>query len=355
MNSQWKSFLESKGAQLNDQNQVITFGLPEIERYLVKNGPVLASLSHQALLKVSGSEAFQFLQGQLSNDLQDISDTQAQLSAYCDPQGNVLAIFTIFKWNDAFFLHFNGSLKAPIQKRLQMFVMRSDVTIEDMSDAIVQIGYAGDFADLDLQRLLSTKIKDNYQTGPVAMEGAMQSFVVKVPGPYHKFILFSPIDEAETVWNTLKNNGEATNTFDWQLMDVVAGNPEVTSETSGKLVAQFLNLDKLQAINFQKGCFPGQEIIARMHYRGKVTKRMIRLRINSENTLSAGEEFKLTDNENKHYKFTCIHAANDVLEGSLCLAVTTVKPLEKVSGTLKTEHGVDVTVEPLPYDLTEEK
>ncbi len=102
-------------------------------------------------------------------------------------------------------------------------------------------------------------------------------------------------------------------------MDAVTGN---------EFIAQFLNLDKLDAINFKKGCFPGQEVIARMHYRGKATKRMLRLHLGDADAPAPGQEFVLTDDADKKYKFTCILSAPDVFEGSVCLAVTTLKPLE---------------------------
>lgn len=354
MNAEWKAFLTEKGAQFNDNNEVITYGHPELERYLVKNGPVIANLSHQALIKVSGEEALDFLQGQLSNELKDVSETKAQLSAYCDPQGKVLAVFTVFKQQEAFYLQFDGSLKDTILKRLTMFKLRSKVELEDVSDSMIHIGYAGDFADLDVQRLLSTKIKDIYEVDKLSFEEADQVIAIKVPGPYHRYSFFGPLEQMKTVWTTLKNNGEATGQQDWNLLNVVSGQPEINDATSGEFIAQFLNLDKLDAINFKKGCFPGQEVIARMHYRGKATKRMMRLHIEEAMTAQIGEEFFLLDQADKKYKFICISRAPDIYDGTVCLAISTVKALESVEGDLTTEQGARATIEPMPYDLADE-
>ena len=352
MNLAWQAFLIDQGAQFSESGAVDTFGHPEIERFLVKNGPVISSQAHQALLEVSGEEAFDFLQGQLSNDLNDVNNETGQLTSYCDPQGNVLTTFLVFKVDNRYFLSFDHSLKDIITKRLTMFVMRSKVKITDVSNELIHIGFAGEFADLDVQRLLGTKLKQEYQVGQLSSDEA-QATLIKVPGPYHRYEIFASVDSMKVIWQKLKNNADMTNNADWQLLDIVFGIPTLNTETTGQFVAQFLNLDKLQGINFKKGCFPGQEIIARIHYRGKVTKRMVRIHLSEALELSSGEEIRLSDDNNKNYKFTVIAANPDVLQGTLCLAVTTLKPLDSVTGTLKTETGQTASIEPVGYDLSE--
>lgn len=350
---QWQAFLAAQGATFNENGGVDSFGHPDLERFLIKNGPVMTSLAHQGLLKVSGDDAFTFLQGQLSNDLKDVTSERAQLSAYCDPQGNVLAIFLVFKIHNDFYLSFDGSIKTTIQKRLTMFVMRSKVTITDLSAGWIHIGFAGDFADLDVQRLLGTKVKIHYEVAQLNNEDA-QATLVKVPGPYHRYEIFADAQSAEYIWKKLNTNSQPTNQRDWQLLDIVSGMPNVNQATQAQFIAQFLNLDKLSAINFKKGCFPGQEIIARMHYRGKVTKRMMRLRFEEAITEKSGQEIVLKDADNKNFKFSLISVNPDIFKGSLALGVATLKPLESVASQLKTESGNVVTIEPMPYDLSDE-
>ncbi|MDX1353224.1 MAG: tRNA-modifying protein YgfZ, partial [Thiomicrorhabdus sp.] len=173
-------------------------------------------------------------------------------------------------------------------------------------------------------------------------------------GPYHKYALFGPAEQMITAWKKIRDNSDVTNNYDWKLLNIAAGVPEVTAETSGQFIAQFFNLDKFDAINFKKGCFPGQEIIARVHYRGKVTKRMLRIHINEEMTLQAGETLTLKDEADKSYKLTVISANPDVLNGTLCLAIATLKSLESAQGTLMTESAKEVSIEPLPYTITDE-
>ena len=355
LDPQWLDFLNAQNVQFDDSGKIATFGQAELERFLIKNGPVITSLTHQGLIKVAGSEAETFLQGQLTNDIKDVTDTQAQISAYCDPQGQVLAIFLIFKYKGDFYLSFDSTLKASILKRLTMFVMRSDVQLTDMSNELIHIGFAGEFGDLDIQRRLDTKVKEIYETGYIEEEGMTDVCVVKVPGPYHKYDLFGPADQVELAWQSLRSNADLTNSYDWNLLNIAAGVPEVTTETSAQFIAQFLNLDKLDGINFKKGCFPGQEIIARVHYRGKVTKRMFRIRCNEVLDLKTGDELVLKDNQDKSHKLTVINGNPGIFEGSLFLAVGTIKSLEAVEGDLMTESGQPAFIEPLPYSVTDDE
>lgn len=351
----WIEFLNSQNAQLDEVGQIKTFGAPEIEHYLIKHGPVVTSQNHQALLKVSGKDAFDFLQGQLTADLKDVNDNRAQFSAYCDPQGNVLALFLVFKYKDDYFLSFDFTLAESIQKRLQMFIMRSEVTLTDMRQEIIHIGFAGEFGDLDVQRRLDTKIKEVFECGYLDNQEMADVLMVKVPGPYHRYEIFGPADQVIKAWQEIRINSDVTNAEDWKLLNIAAAVPTINACTTGKFTAQFLNLDKFDAINFKKGCFPGQEIIARIHYRGKITKRMLRLRTESVVEFESGEELTLTDEAGKSHKLTVIACGKDILQGSILNAVGTLRSLDAAQGDLKTENGDLVTIEPLPYKITEEE
>lgn len=351
----WSEFLASQNAQLDEQGKICSFGQPELERFMIKNGPVVTSLTHQALIRVSGSEALNFLQAQLTSDVNTVNDNQAQFSAYCDPQGQVLANFLVFKYQGDYYLNFDGSLKESILKRLTMFVLRSDVKLTDVSNDLIQVGFAGEFADLDIQRRLSTKVKEVFESGMIELDEMQDVLVIKVPGPYHKYALFGPAEQMTLAWKKIRDNADVTNNYDWNLLNIAAGVPEVTSATSAQFIAQFFNLDKFNAINFKKGCFPGQEIIARVHYRGKVTKRMLRIHLNEVLPLMSGETLTLKDQNDKPYKLTVVNANPDIFNGTLCLAIGTLKSLEAVEGDLFTESGQTAMIEPLPYSITDDE
>lgn len=355
MNSLWQDFLIQQKAQLDATGAIKHFEFPELERVLIKHGPVMTSLAHHALIQVSGEDAKDFLQGQLSNDIQQLDEEKAQFSAYCDPQGQVLALFLIFKHQDDYFLSFDGTLKEAILKRLTMFVMRSKVTLTDASEQWIRFGFAGQFGDLDIQRRLNTKLKKDLTTTLSQEDGLESVRIIKVPGPFHRYEIFAPVEQAIKAWNLLKQNGDVTNAFDWRLLNIASGIPEVSQATSGQHIAQFLNLDKINVINFKKGCFPGQEIIARLHYRGKAAKRMLRLHLDEVVEQNPGDTLELMDGNEKVHKLEVILSNPDIFEGTLCLAVGNLKSLEKAEGDLKLVNGDGLAkIEPLPYLLTDE-
>lgn len=351
----WAEHLAEQNAQFDEHGKITTFGHAELERILIKNGPVVTSLTHQALIRVAGSEAQQFLQAQLTSDINKVDDNHAQISAYCDPQGNVLTDFLVFKYQGDFYLSFDGSLREPILKRLQMFVLRSDVQLTEVSQELIHIGFAGEFADLDIQRRLNTKVKHDFESGFISSRHMKDVLVIKVPGPYHKYALFGPAEQMKEAWKKIRDNSDVTNSYDWHLLDIASGIAHITEATTGQFTAQFLNLDKLDAINFQKGCFPGQEIIARIHYRGKVTKRTLRLHLAENLDLNPGDSLELKDEADKTHKLTVLNASSDIFSGTLCLAVGTLKSLEGATGDLTTTNRAKVSIEPLPYLVTEEE
>jgi folate-binding protein YgfZ len=351
INNDWKSFLTAQQATLNEQGAITALQFPELERTILTHGPALTSLAHDALLKVSGEDALSFLNGQFTNDIKRVTEDQACYSAYCDPKGQVLAMLLIFKVADNYYLSFDGSLKDIIQKRLQMFIMRSKVTLTDVSQDWIKIGYAGQFADLEIQRRLDVKLKKVLNTAQAKDEGFPNLTLVKVPGPYHSYEIFAPVTTAQTAWDALKRNGEATNYLDWRLLKILAGIPSVNAQTSGQFIAQFLNLDKLDQINFKKGCYPGQEIIARLHYRSQPSKRMFRLKLAQSVDLQPGTELNLMDDNDKKHKFEVVAATADIFSGTQVLAVATVKSLEAAIGQLQSELTGLVTIEPHPYPM----
>lgn len=356
MNTEWQSFLQQQHAKLDEQGAIKQLEFPELERMLIKHGPVMTSLAHHALLKVSGEEAEAFLQGQLSNDIKQVNEEHAQYSTYCDPKGNVLALFLIFMFDGAYYLSFDASLAETIQKRLQMFVMRSKVALEAVSHSMIRIGFAGQFADLDVQRRLDTKLKKEMAVTLSKEAGLEQTVIIKVPGPFHRYEIFAPVDQAIQTWNKLRLNGDITNANDWRLLNIATGRAEINAALSGQHLAQSYNFDKTDVINFKKGCYPGQEIIARTHYRGKAAKRMLRLHLDDVLELNPADSLELIDNNEKIYKLEIVLSNPDIFEGTLCLAIGTIKSLDLAEGDLKlTQTGGLAKIEPLPYLLIDEE
>ena len=202
-------------------------------------------LNDRALLKISGADSELFLQNQLSNDIMKLDNSTAQINAYCQHQGKIISLFWVMKDEGSFLLSFPLDLLEKIQSRLQMFVIMSDVVIEDVTKDFCQVGLINEIHE--------------------------RAFIIKdqlsiVLGKYN--------DETLTNTNLIAI---------WHKACIDSQLPEIFSKTSEKLVPQMLNLDINEfGVNFSKGCYPGQEVVARLHYLGSAKRRLFTFESNLE-------------------------------------------------------------------------
>jgi folate-binding protein YgfZ len=202
-------------------------------------------LKNRSLLRISGSDAENFLQGQLSNDINKLDASRVQLNAYCQHQGKILALFWVMKRENSFFLSFPSDLLELIKPRLQMFVIMSDVAIEDITKDYIQVGSIGEAH----QNVLAINDK--------------LSLIIADKQDINKFNM-GPIEH-------------------WEKACLDSFLPEIFSVTSEKLVPQMLNLDINEfGVNFSKGCYPGQEVVARLHYLGSAKRRLFAFELDSD-------------------------------------------------------------------------
>ena len=195
------------------------------------------TLNDRALLKISGSDSELFLQNQLSNDITKLDNSTAQLNAYCQHQGKIIALFWVMRYEGSLLLSFPIDLVEKIQSRLQMFVIMSDVVIQDVSNEFCQIGLIN--------------------------EAHENAYIIK--------------EQLSVLLE--KNNAAAVINADsidmWHKACIDSLLPEIYLLTSEKLVPQMLNLDINEfGVNFSKGCYPGQEVVARLHYLGSAKRRL---------------------------------------------------------------------------------
>ena len=208
------------------------------------------------VIEVSGTDAASFLRAQLTNDVGRIGPDRHMLAAWCDAKGRAQAVVRIAQHHDTYLIILPGSLLAPILKRLQMYVLRAKVDLRDSSDRFVIAGYLG---------AESPAAECTERRGTQLWLGLRGN-----TGQSARALVLSQID-AETPQNSLDVGGDT-----WRLSQIDAGLPTVVAATQSLFVPQMLNLHWLMAIDFAKGCYPGQEIIARLHYRGKLTRRLYR-------------------------------------------------------------------------------
>ena len=248
---------------------------------------ILCDLSHLGLLEISGADAVTFLQGQLTNDVKLLHGTNAHYTAYCNPKGRMLALFLAFahhnnQLGNHYHLQLNRELLELMMKRLKMYVMRSQVEINDVSDSIVKFGLNGPQAASMLAPMFNPNFSASFSAGfnkvpteEFELVSVESGTLLKLPSANNnaRFEIFTNTANAPLIWNMLKNNCQIVDKNYWELLEIQAGIPDISLATQEQFVPQMLNLDILNAINFKKGCYTGQEIIARTHYLGSVKRR----------------------------------------------------------------------------------
>lgn len=258
------------------------------------NSNIICDLSHLGLLELSGADALTFLQGQVTNDVKQLSTAkQAHLTAYCNPKGRILALFLALQHNENFILQLNYALLEPILKRLKMYVMRSKVEIKNITENFNIFGIDGPEASTVLASSLA-KISREFELPKntyefVTVEGAV---ILKLPSidGHSRFEIMAETTLATEIKNALKAHCQVVEKNYWDWLEINAGIPDVLPETQEQFVPQMLNLDLLNGINFKKGCYTGQEIVARTHYLGSVKRRTYLVEIASKEMPKAGDK-----------------------------------------------------------------
>ncbi|PKO46008.1 MAG: folate-binding protein [Betaproteobacteria bacterium HGW-Betaproteobacteria-22] len=256
---QWHQFL---------QHSAIQYPLSEINPSLTEK-TVICDLSHLGLLQIQGSDASTFLQGQLTNDIKQLHGSNAHYTAYCNAKGRMLAIFLAFAQDSQFFMQLPKALVEPITKRLRMFILRSKVEIHDASASMIKIGLNGPHAP----SLLSTLFSE-IPTQENTFTTHDNITLLRLSGTQPRFEILTDIEHASEIWQILSAQATPVTADVWEWLDIHSGIPDIKTSTQEAFVPQMLNLDLLDGINFKKGCYTGQEIVARTHYLGKVKRRM---------------------------------------------------------------------------------
>ena len=210
----------------------------------------LAPLRHLSVLSVAGADAATFLQGQLTCDIRTLENGQTSLAAFCNAKGRTISSFIIIKQEAGFLLVLSKELLTKVQKKLQMYILRSDVQLSDQSEQLCLVGIHN-------------------------AELSQQNGLYPYPQQDNSFLFIANSEQAQTFCTELSQQDiSLVDENAWLALDIQAGIPWLLSATSEEFVPQMLNLDKLGAISFEKGCYTGQEIVARTHYLGKNKRAM---------------------------------------------------------------------------------
>lgn len=263
MNQDWTQFLATQGRVADGSS----FGQPLEELATARDGAVFAPLTDFGLIRVSGPDAAGFLHNLMSNDIQGIGAVTARVAGLCTPKGRLLAIFLVWREGDDFLLMLPQEILPSILKKLSMFVLRSKVKLSDISAEKVLIGVspAPTFLDATLPR---------FAVGATASGQAIRLDDTRA-------LLCLTSEAALARWPEFTARARPVGGDAWRWLEIAAGQPRVVAATQEVFVPQMLNMDLpgVAGVSFTKGCYPGQEIVARTHYLGKVKRRMVRAHI----------------------------------------------------------------------------
>ena len=244
---------------------------------------MITKLKDRGLLKLNGADVQSFLQGQFSNDIDALEEGKVQLNAYCQHQGRIIALIWVMKKDDGFYLSFPSDLLSIIVQKLTMFKMMSDVVIEDISDQIIQLG-----------------LVDEVLEGAFSLNNRQSVALV---------------DSIKGI--------EISHYENWSQICIEKQVPEVYLKTSEQFVPQVLNLDiDEKGVSFTKGCYPGQEVVARLHYLGKAKRRMYQFEC--EGDIGIGDGLIVSNSKSAKASGVVIRSVKS-LGKSLCLATIEVE------------------------------
>jgi len=239
-------------------------------------------LAHVGALRFAGPDAVNFLQGQVSNDTRRLAEGAPLLAAYSSAQGRVIAVLHLLPHSSGVIALLPRDVLGATCERLRKFVLRAKVKIEDVSDRLSVIGVLGTeglrAAGLPAPDIRGYLERDGIgiaRVAPTAQGESSRYWMIREAGPAESDVA----PDIETAW---------------RLADIRAGLPTVYAATSEAFVAQMLNLDLIDGISFSKGCYTGQEIIARTQHLGRIKRRMVRLRL-AAREWSIGGSVQLAD------------------------------------------------------------
>jgi len=305
--------------------------------------PTLVNLSHLVCYQVDGEDATTFLQGQFSNDINAVTSSNGQISSYCTPKGRMLAIFYICKRDDSYLLLTSKDIAEEVMKRLQMYIMRSKVTIKLMDNALL-IGVCNDSQAKILDALQLAPTETHYQVS------SNDSYMcMNIPSVNTRYLIIGNQSTAEQLQQLNPADVYVYSESYWQWLDIIAGLPNITSNVQEAFVPQMANMELIDGVSFSKGCYPGQEIVARLHYLGNANRRMFRIKVEQDEPINIGDDIYTQGSDQPIGKFmSVITEADKKYSGLAVLRIEAVKQNQLAIGS---PSGNSAQIMPLPYDV----
>lgn len=338
MNSPWTDHLANSGATFVDHGIRFDSTNPP------DNAVIAVPLLHLGLIRAIGEDSAAFLHNLFSNDVKKLGPDAAQWNSFNTPKGRMLASLLIWSETDGHLIALSADILPAMLKKLSMYVLRSKVRLDDASSDIALIGVSGEKAQSVLERAAievpGTNMHQTTGTGWRCVRLGELNHVVAVNAA-----------DAPTIYQTLLDSGaQKADTAAWQLAMIRAGLPLITAATQEEFVAQMLNYEVIGGVSFNKGCYPGQEIVARTQYLGKLKKRMYRVRMASDTTPTPGTDL-FTPEFGDQSAGKLVNVARAADGGFEALAVLQSSCANSGEIHLGSPQGPHVAVLELPYSL----
>ena len=351
-NPNWIEFLKSQGAKIDEEQSQLKFPDTFSATTATSDKPTLVPLLDQALLKVEGPDAEKFLQGQLSCDLTQVSPTTSLLGSNCTPKGNVISAFRLIRSTDEqIFMRMPKTIKEPALANLGKYIVFSKAELTDASDMYTGLGIQGAGSE--------SLIKNTFGVLPVNTDDQIISndvVIIRVPGLSPRFELWIPQSNAADVWKKLSTETHLGGTDLWRLAEIQAGLVQLDLESVEIYLPQMLNLQALEGISFSKGCYTGQEVIARLQHRGKLKKYLVRGWVDSTLQPESGMSLHSPSRRNVGKVLSSAPATklDSDIPGYEIQAVISKSAADGNLLHLGTQEGPQIELLPLPYEINPE-
>jgi len=254
---------------LSWQDFIASFPTQDLTENTQNTACRLMDLNHLGLIAIPGEDSQTFLQGQLSCDLNQLSDEHCLLGSLNTVKGRSVSTLTLAKLNDTVHLLLHKDLIADVSQVLGKYIVFSKASLEDQGEKWVCFGISGNQATSNISKILPAPVK-GYD---ISHQNSLHC--IKIPGSTPRYIILAPSDDAQEAWTALSKDSVIVSNSQWQLENIEAGIAEVDATTKEQFLPHNLNLHLTGGVNFEKGCYTGQEVIARMHYRAKLKSELL--------------------------------------------------------------------------------
>jgi folate-binding protein YgfZ len=276
---------------MNNWNQILAIPAEPPSRAALAAGFV-APVTDLGLIAFTGDDSASFLHSQLTNDIEHLGADDVRLAGYCSPKGRLLASFLVWRDEQSIYLQLARDIQPAIQKRLQMFVLRAKTKPADVTQQRVALGLGGALAEAVLQTWF-----DALPAAPYTKLEHPLGTLLRVADAFGspRYLWLATPETAGTVAAELADRLVVGGNEAWRLSDIHAGVPLVAAATQEQFVPQMINFELLGGVNFKKGCYPGQEIVARSQYLGKLKRRTALVAIDDPGIAPGSEVFAPAD------------------------------------------------------------